>query len=65
MAEAKPVTFLLRSGEKRTYRDVTQVDDSRPHLVLVYRGPTLLAQLNKRDVLQYSTEEPSQPAASA
>lgn len=63
MAEAKPVTFLLRTGERRTYSDVTRVDDSRPHLVLVYCGPTLIAQLNKHDILEYNFEAPAQPSA--
>jgi hypothetical protein len=65
MAEARPVTFQLRTGERRTYNDVTRVDDSRPHLVLVYSGPTLIAQLNKHDVLKFSFEESAQPSAPA
>lgn len=58
MAEAKPVTFKLRNGEKRVYKDVTKIDDSRRHLVLVYTNDVLVAQLNKHDVLQFTFEEP-------
>src|SRR5262249_8325198 len=35
MAEAHMVTFHLRNGEQRTYKGVTRLDTSRPHLVLV------------------------------
>ena len=51
---AKLVTFELRNGEKRLYNDVTQVDDTRPHLVLVYSNNVLIAQLNKHDVIKYT-----------
>ena len=54
---AKMVTFELRNGEKRLYYDVTRVDDSRPHLVLVYSNNVLIAQLNKHDVIQYTWQE--------
>jgi hypothetical protein len=63
---AKMVTFELRNGEKRLYRDVTRVDDSRPHLVLVYSNNVLIAQLNKHDVIQYTWQEaPNAPVPSA
>jgi hypothetical protein len=63
---AKMVTFELRNGEKRLYRDVTRVDDSRPHLVLVYSNNVLIAQLNKHDVIQYTWQEaPNASAPSA
>ena len=60
---AKMVTFKLRNGEKRLYNDVTQVDDARPHLVLVYSNNVLIAQLNKHDVIKYTWHEA--PHASA
>jgi hypothetical protein len=60
MAETKLVTFELRNGEKRTYQDVTRVDDSRRHLVLVYCRNTLIAQLNKHDVVKFTVHEPAQ-----
>jgi len=63
---AKMVTFELRNGEKRLYHDVTRVDDSRPHLVLVYSNNVLIAQLNKHDVRQYTWQEaPNASAPSA
>ena len=60
---AKMVTFELRNGEKRLYNDVTQVDDARPHLVLVYSNNVLIAQLNKHDVVKWTWHEA--PHASA
>jgi hypothetical protein len=48
---ATMVTFALRNGEKRLYKDVTRVDDTRPHLVLVYSNNVLIAQLHKHDVV--------------
>lgn len=58
MADAKMVTFELRNGEKRIYKDVTRVDDSRHHLVLVYSNDGLIAQLNKYDVVSFHFSEP-------
>lgn len=58
MAEGKMVVFELRNGEKRVYQGVTQVDDSRRHLVLVYINDNIIAQLNKHDVLNWSFQVP-------
>jgi hypothetical protein len=60
---AKMVLFALRNGEKRLYKDVTRVDDTRPHLVLVYSNNVLIAQLNKRDVVKYTWQEALEPSA--
>ena len=60
---AKMVMFALRNGEKRLYKDVTRVDDSRPHLVLVYSNNVLIAQLNKHDVVKYTWQEAPEPSA--
>jgi hypothetical protein len=65
MTAAKFVTFELRNGEKRVYKDVTQVDDSRRHLVLVYSNNVLIAQLNKHDVVRFTFEKPSPVAAAS
>ncbi len=65
MAEAKMLTFTLRNGEQRLYKDVTRVDDSRPHLVLVYQNDGLIAQLNKHDVVTYAFTDPPQATAEA
>lgn len=59
MAATKLATFEFRNGERRTYKDVTRIDDSRPHIVLVYCGATLIAQLNRREVVKYYFEEPA------
>ena len=60
---AKMVTFELRNGEKRLYNDVTRVDDTRPHLVLVYSNNVLIAQLNKHDVLKCTWHEAPEAAS--
>jgi hypothetical protein len=62
---AKMVTFELRNGEQRLYNDVTRVDDTRPHLVLVYSNNVLIAQLNKHDVRKYTWHDASDAAAPA
>ena len=62
---AKMLLFELRNGEKRLYKDVTRVDDARPHLVLVYSNNVLIAQLNKHDVIKYTWQEASEPAAAS
>jgi hypothetical protein len=59
MAEPKMVTFTLRNGEQRVYQDVTRVDDSRRHLVLVYSNNVLVAQLNKHDVVKFAFTQPA------
>jgi hypothetical protein len=62
---AKMVTFALRNGEQRLYKDVTRVDDTRPHLVLVYSNHVLIAQLNKHDVVNYTWQETPEPSVSS
>jgi hypothetical protein len=52
MAEATMVTFHLRNGEQRTYKDITRLDTSRPHTVLVYYKDTLIAQIAKNDLVR-------------
>ena len=52
MAEAKLVTFHLRNGEQRTYQDITRLDTSRPHTVLVYSKDTLIAQIAKNEIVK-------------
>ena len=59
---AKMVTFALRNGEQRLYKDVTRVDDTRPHLVLVYSNDVLIAQLSKHDVVKYTWQEAPEPS---
>ena len=65
MATAKMVLFTLRSGEQRTYKDVTRIDASRPHLVLVYQDEAIIAQLNKHDVVTHRFIDPVPIAADA
>ena len=63
---SKLVLFELRNGEQRLYEGVERVDDSRPHLVLVYGHGRLLAQLSQRDIVRYTwhdTPPPSTPPA--
>jgi hypothetical protein len=62
---AKMMLFELRNGEKRLYKDVTRVDDSRPHLVLVYSNNVLTAQLNKHDVVKYTWQDAPETATAA
>jgi hypothetical protein len=62
---ATMMLFELRNGEKRLYKDVTRVDDSRPHLVLVYSNNVLIAQLNKHDVVKYTWQETPETVAAA
>ena len=52
MAEAQLVTFHLRNGEQRTYNDITRLDTSRPHTVLVYHKDVLIAQIAKNDIVK-------------
>ena len=54
MAEATMMTFHLRNGEQRTYKDITRLDTSRPHTVLVYYQDTLIAQIAKNDIVRIS-----------
>jgi hypothetical protein len=57
MAEAKLVTFHLRNGEQRTYKDITRLDTSRPHTVLVYYKDTLIAQIAKSDIVKITQQD--------
>ena len=57
MAEAKIVTFHLRNGEQRTYKDVTRLDTSRPHTVLVYYKDVLIAQIAKREIVKTTQQD--------
>ena len=57
MAEAKIVTFHLRNGEQRTYKDVTRLDTSRPHTVLVYYKDTLIAQIAKNEIIRMTQQD--------
>ena len=56
MTEATMVTFHLRNGEQRTYQDITRLDTSRPHTVLVYYKDTLIAQIAKNDIVRISQQ---------
>jgi hypothetical protein len=56
MAEAHMVTFHLRNGEQRTYKDITRLDTSRPHTVLVYYKDTLIAQIAKSDIVKITQQ---------
>ena len=57
MAEAKMVTFHLRNGEQRTYKDITRLDTSRPHTVLVYYKDELIAQIAKNDIVKITQQD--------
>ena len=57
MAEAKLVTFHLRNGEQRTYKDITRLDTSRPHTVLVYHKDALIAQIAKSDIVKITQQD--------
>jgi len=57
MAEATMVTFHLRNGEQRTYKDITRLDTSRPHTVLVYYKDVLIAQIAKSDIVKITRQD--------
>ncbi len=57
MTKTQTVVLHLRNGEQRVYKDVTHVDASRPNNVLIYSNGTLIAQINKRDVLKITHDE--------
>jgi len=57
MAEAKIVTFHLRNGEQRTYNDVTRLDTTRPHTVLVYYKDVLIAQIAKHEIVKTTQQD--------
>ena len=46
------VTFHLRNGEQRTYKDVTRLDTSRPHVVRVYNKDGLMAQIARHEIVK-------------
>ena len=57
MAEAQLVTFHLRNGEQRIYQDITRLDTSRPHTVLVYHKDMLIAQIAKNDIVKITQQD--------
>lgn len=57
MAEAQLVTFHLRNGEQRTYKDITRLDTSRPHTVLVYHKDALIAQIATSDIVKITQQD--------
>ena len=57
MAEAKMVTFHLRNGEQRAYKDITRLDTSRSHTVLVYHQDVLIAQIAKNDIVKITQQD--------
>ena len=57
MAAATLVTFHLRNGEQRTYNDITRLDTSRPHTVLVYYKDVLIAQIAKNEIVKISQQD--------
>ena len=57
MAEAKMVTFYLRNGEQRTYKDVTRLDSSRPHTVLIYRNDAIIAQIARHEIVKTTQQD--------
>jgi len=57
MAAATRVTFHLRNGEQRTYNDITRLDTSRPHTVLVYHKDVLVAQIAKNDIVKITQQD--------
>jgi hypothetical protein len=59
MAEAKLVTFHLRNGEQRIYKDITRLDTSRSHTVLVYHKDELIAQIAKNDIVRITHQDES------
>ena len=59
MAEVKLVTFHLRNGEQRTYKDITHLDTLRPHTVLVYHKDELIAQIAKNDIVRITHQDES------
>ena len=57
MAAIKTVTFHLRNGEQRTYRDITRVDTARPHVVRIYSHDVLIAQIPKQDIVRIAQQD--------
>jgi hypothetical protein len=57
MADAQLVTFHLRNGEQRIYQDISRLDTSRPHTVLVYYKDVLIAQIAKNDIVKITHQD--------
>ena len=57
METIKTVTFHLRNGEQRTYRDITRVDTVRPHVVRIYSHDALIAQIAKQDIVRITQQD--------
>ena len=57
METMQTVTFHLRNGEQRTYKGITRVDTSRPHIVRMYSHDTLIAQIAKPDIVRITQQD--------
>ena len=57
MATMQTVTLHLRNGEQRTYKGITRVDTSRPHIVRMYSHDALIAQIAKEDVVKITQQD--------
>ena len=57
MAGRQTVTFHLRNGEQRTYKGITRVDTSRPHVVRMYSHDALIAQIAKQDIVRITQQD--------
>lgn len=56
MTTMQTVTLHLRNGEQRTYKGITRVDTSRPHIVRMYSHDALIAQIAKEDVVKITPQ---------
>lgn len=57
MAEMQTVTFHLRNGEQRTYKGITRLDTSRPHVVRMYSHDALIAQIAQPDIVRITQQD--------
>jgi len=57
MAAMQTVTLHLRNGEQRTYKDITRLDTSRPHIVRMYSHDTLIAQIAREDIIRITQQD--------
>jgi hypothetical protein len=57
METIKTMTFHLRNGEQRTYKGITRVDTSRPHIVRMYSHDTLIAQIAREDIVRITQQD--------
>ncbi|MBM3224196.1 MAG: hypothetical protein FJZ47_10380 [Candidatus Tectomicrobia bacterium] len=57
MAQGKRVTFHLHNGEQRVYKNITRLDTSRPHTVLVYCQDTLIAQVARHEIVKITQQD--------